>query len=581
MVAMMKKLLPFLFTLGLATGCHAGWLKSSQPGFVIQTYTSYQPISGNNSGVIVTNGNSYQFAGDNTGYIYIGGPGAQFRGVNDGSMVIDGNGAFVLGSFASLSAVTNRGTGSLILGNLSVGQRAVITDVGNASILRGAGTVSNSQAIVVGDGNESHGLRSVTADSFWGMGSGFHGDGAGLTLGGSLAKTNDTGAKIEVGGLAIGYQNLDKVGDRSLLLGAYGSALGQWAFGGGYYPIASDNMSFVWEGVGGAYQSHGPGTFNIRAPSIWFGETKAWDSSAGFLLMIPAASITDAPWATNTPAGIAAAGGLTNGVQPERTVALNADRQALSNEVQFWYPPNSTNLDVFTWTTNAGQITVTAWTDTNSTVAVIPDYINGLPVTAIGSNAFYANAALAGVTIPAGVTSIGNRAFEGCTALAGVAIPESVTAIGNAAFYFCTSLTVVTIPDSVTNIGNFAFGSCSGLTNVTMGSSVTSIGEYAFNACYALKSVYYSGNAPALGDSPFQSAPMTNYIVRGRTGFPVPPANFGAKPTAYYVPYENYGGGEYLTFGGYAGSWKTNVFWAYATSNATERTAYTNIYLGR
>ena len=144
--------------------------------------------------------------------------------------------------------------------------------------------MSNSQAIVVGDVNESHGLRSVTGDSFWGMGSGFHGDGSFLTLGGALAKTNDTGAKIEVGGLAIGYQNLDKVGDRSLLMGAYGSAMGQWAFGGGYFPCASNNMSFVWEGVGGAYGSHGSGTFNIRSPSIWFGESKAWDQYDGFLL---------------------------------------------------------------------------------------------------------------------------------------------------------------------------------------------------------------------------------------------------------------------------------------------------------
>jgi len=177
----MKRLIPFVIYLGLASGALAGWLKPSQSGFVIQTFTSYQPISGNNSGVIVTNGNSYQIAGDNTGYIGIGGPGTQFRGKNDGNVFVDGDGALVLGSFGTLASVTNRGKGSLLLGNLSVGQRALITDVGNASILLGAGTVSNGQAIVVGDGNESHGVRSVTADSFWGMGSGFHGNGAGLT----------------------------------------------------------------------------------------------------------------------------------------------------------------------------------------------------------------------------------------------------------------------------------------------------------------------------------------------------------------------------------------------------------------
>jgi hypothetical protein len=181
MASLIKRLLPFLIGLGLATGCQAGWLNPSQQGFVIQTFTSYQPISGNNSGTIATNGNSYQVAGDNTGAIFIGGPGAQFRGKNDGGVYVDGEGAFVLGSFGSLAMVTNRGKGSLILGNLSVGQKAVITEVGNASILLGAGTVSNSQAIVVGDGNESHGNKSVTAGSFWAMGSGFFGKGTGLT----------------------------------------------------------------------------------------------------------------------------------------------------------------------------------------------------------------------------------------------------------------------------------------------------------------------------------------------------------------------------------------------------------------
>ena len=164
----------------LVTGCLAGWLNPTQPGFVIQSFTSYDAITGNNSGTIVTNGNSYQFAGDNTGTVYLGGPGTQFRGNNDGAVYVDDAGSFILGSYAALSSVTNLGKGSLILGDLHAGQKATITDVGNASLLLGAGTVSNSQAIVVGDGNVSHGSKSITANSMWAMGSGFHGSGAGL-----------------------------------------------------------------------------------------------------------------------------------------------------------------------------------------------------------------------------------------------------------------------------------------------------------------------------------------------------------------------------------------------------------------
>ena len=65
----MRLRLVFVSWLLLVVGCQAGWLKPSQPGFVIQTFTTYEPITGNNSGAITTNGNSYQFAGDNTGKI--------------------------------------------------------------------------------------------------------------------------------------------------------------------------------------------------------------------------------------------------------------------------------------------------------------------------------------------------------------------------------------------------------------------------------------------------------------------------------------------------------------------------------
>ena len=55
-----------------------------------------------------------------------------------------------------------------------------------------------------------------------------------------------------------------------------------------------------------------------------------------------------------------------------------------------------------------------------------------------------------------------------------------VIAIGDDAFYGCFKLTSITIPDSVTSIGGWAFYGCTGLTSVTIGNSVTSIGGSAF-----------------------------------------------------------------------------------------------------
>jgi hypothetical protein len=216
---MKMKLMALCLLVAFVSGCLAGWLNPTQQGFVIQTFTTYEPMSGNNSGTIITNGNSYQFAGDNTGWMWIGGPGSQFRGKNDGQIVLNGDGAFVLGSFGSLASVTNQGKGSLLLGNLSGGQKAMITDVGNAAILLGAGTVSNSQSIVVGDDLGSHGTKSVTAGAFWAMGDGFFGNGV-MVLGSGIASN--------IQSIVVGDGNASH-GTKSVTAGSV------WAMGAGFF----------------------------------------------------------------------------------------------------------------------------------------------------------------------------------------------------------------------------------------------------------------------------------------------------------------------------------------------------------
>ena len=288
----MKKItitLGIIAVIGIGT-CLAGWLNPAQQGFVIQTFTTYEPMSGNNTGTIVTNGNSYQFAGDNAGWLSIGGPGSQFRGKNDGQMYLNGDGAFILGAFWPLATVTNLGKGSLLLGNLSGGQKAVITDVGNASILLGAGMVSNSQSIVVGDDNASHGTKSVTAGAFWAMGDGFFGNASGLTgiplpfgygvteettaLGreangsesgtalGMIADGSSYGVAVgqeAIGsscGAAVGY-SADGTAGAAVgygSLGAYGAAVGTFSCGSAYGAAVGVSASGYSYGVGiGAY----------------------------------------------------------------------------------------------------------------------------------------------------------------------------------------------------------------------------------------------------------------------------------------------------------------------------------------
>ncbi|MDE5755147.1 MAG: leucine-rich repeat domain-containing protein, partial [Oscillospiraceae bacterium] len=121
---------------------------------------------------------------------------------------------------------------------------------------------------------------------------------------------------------------------------------------------------------------------------------------------------------------------------------------------------------------------------------IIPDTIEGLPVTIIGENAFSFCRSLTAVIIPNSVTSIEYSAFRSCFALKSIIIPNNVTSIGNSAFDDCHNLTSITIPDSVTSIGDWAFCNCSSLTSITIPDSVTSIGNSAFSSCSSLTAIH-------------------------------------------------------------------------------------------
>jgi len=75
--------------------------------------------------------------------------------------------------------------------------------------------------------------------------------------------------------------------------------------------------------------------------------------------------------------------------------------------------------------TNGNAITITKYIGAGGAVT-IPAKINGLSVTSIGDDAFYASTNLTRVVIPASITNIENRAFSYCPNL------TSVIFIGNA-----------------------------------------------------------------------------------------------------------------------------------------------------
>ncbi len=240
----------------------------------------------------------------------------------------------------------------------------------------------------------------------------------------------------------------------------------------------------------------------------------------------------------------------------------------------------------YSYETNNGTITITGYTCPRGAV-IIPETINGLPVTSIGDWAFN-GCSLTSVTIPDSVTSIGGAAFsecrsltsvtigngvwsigeyafDGCTKLISVMveegnsvyssldgvlfnksqttliqcpggkagsymIPNSVTSIEASAFSGCNRLTNVTIPNSVTSIEASAFSGCNRLTNVTIPNSVTSIPDVAFFDCLNLKGAYFEGDAPSsVGASIFHGLVFFGFEMGGWISVPLP-------VTVYYLP---------------------------------------------
>ncbi len=175
------------------------------------------------------------------------------------------------------------------------------------------------------------------------------------------------------------------------------------------------------------------------------------------------------------------------------------------------------NEGPYTYVIGEGQVTITDCDMNLQGDIVIPETLGGIPVTAIGDNAFYYCGGITSVTIGENIKSIGANAFNLCGGLYEVNLPEgiteikpqtffmcfnlskinlgktNVTVIGNNAFGYCDYLSVVSIPDTVTEIGDGAFSGCGNLETVIIGKNVKSIGINAFRDCYNLRTVYCTG----------------------------------------------------------------------------------------
>lgn len=138
---------------------------------------------------------------------------------------------------------------------------------------------------------------------------------------------------------------------------------------------------------------------------------------------------------------------------------------------------------------NETGVTITGYYGDLPAEAVLPDTLDGMAVTKVGSNAFLSNTSLKKISLPDSITEIGEKAFSGCTKLQNVRLSTNLVRIGASAFENCSSLSSIALPDGLVTIEPWAFGNCKRLTELVIPSTVTTFGEWSFSGCTGLDNI--------------------------------------------------------------------------------------------
>ena len=177
-----------------------------------------------------------------------------------------------------------------------------------------------------------------------------------------------------------------------------------------------------------------------------------------------------------------------NAVSDEKTDYTAYSLEALSGvltevreEIESRAPVSEkTPYDDFVYASNGKEISIRGYRGTDTEV-VIPDEIDDLPVTMIGSSAFENNGNIVKVHIPDTVREIGFSAFYNCRKLKTVNIPENLEILGGAAFGYTALEGVLVFPETTKEIGSGSFINCSLTGIVILGDCVIEDGNTISN----------------------------------------------------------------------------------------------------
>ena len=145
---------------------------------------------------------------------------------------------------------------------------------------------------------------------------------------------------------------------------------------------------------------------------------------------------------------------------------------------------------IFKYKENNGEVIITGLKEgVSDTSIVIPETIDGMPVTAIGAKAFRSTS-ITDIKIGANIRKIGDEAFYSCEKLSSVTWNCKCDVIPDFCFFGCLNLINFDF-SGIEKIGKYAFEK-SGLQKVFLPENIKIIEKGTFRECSGLKSVTWN-----------------------------------------------------------------------------------------